>query len=269
MNDLTLLVNTSDGFEDCWAPFFTLLARYWPDCPYPIVLNTETKAACAAALAGLPVQSARVARHAPKRLTWSECLARCLDAITTPYVLYLQEDFFLEAPVQQPYIDSFLNEMRAGRADVIRLMECGGAGPWRPSANALLWEVDQSAQYRIALQAALWRKSTLRAHLRLHESPWQMEVFGSARARRLKDRVLCVNRDRFHGPGKEVFPLRAHRRRQGAVGAAHCRAAVRTARYRDRLHAARLLRGRQARPTRATGQAHRRPRAFAALRPTP
>lgn len=203
MNDLTILVNTSDGFEDCWAPFFQLFARYWPACPYPIVLNTETKEA---RFPGLSVRSARVAVGATRRLTWSECLARCLDDIETPYVLYLQEDFFLEAPVQQPFIEPFVAEMRAGRADVIRLMECGGSGPWKPGPNPLLWEVDQRARYRIALQAALWRKSTLRGHLRRHESPWQLEVFGSARARRIEDRVLCASRDRFHGEGKEICP---------------------------------------------------------------
>lgn len=203
MTDLTVLVNTSDGFEDCWAPFFQLFARYWPECPYPVVLNTETKVA---RIPGMAVRSACAARGASKRPTWSECLARCLDEIATPYVLYLQEDFFLESAVQQPFIEVFLDELRAGRADVIRLMECGGSGPWRPSRHPLLWRVEQGAQYRIALQAALWRKSTLRGHLRMHESPWQMEVFGSARARRIRDRVLCVNRERFHGEGMEVFP---------------------------------------------------------------
>jgi hypothetical protein len=203
VNDLTIIVNTCDSFEDCWAPFFQLFARYWPDCPYPVVLNTETKNP---SFDGLDVRAARVALNSPRRLTWSECLARCLDDIATPYVLYLQEDFFLEAPVQPTYIETFLAELRAGRADVIRLMECGGSGPWQPSAHPMLWEVDQRAQYRITLQAVLWRKSTLRAHLRRHESPWQMEVFGSARARRQKDRVLCVNRHLFHGPGKEIFP---------------------------------------------------------------
>ena len=205
MSDLTILVNTSDGFEDCWAPFFQLFARYWPGCPYPIVLNTETKDY---RVAGMPVRAARVAEGASRRLTWSECLARCLDRIDTPYVLYLQEDLFLEAPVQQAYIEPFLGELRAGRADVIRLMECGGSGPWSPSHHPLLWQVGQQAQYRIALQAALWRKSTLRGHLRMHESPWQLEVFGSARARRIADKVLCVDRDRFHGEGREVFPYR-------------------------------------------------------------
>ncbi|MBC8057311.1 MAG: hypothetical protein H7Y61_12115 [Rhizobiales bacterium] len=203
MSDLTILVNTSDGFEDCWGPFFQLFAKHWPGCPYPIVLNTETKDF---GVNGLAIRAARVARDAPHRLTWSECLARCLDGIATEYVLYLQEDFFLESAVQADLIDAFLGELRAGRADVIRLMECGGSGPWAPTANPLLWEVAQKAEYRIALQAALWRKTTLRGHLRRHESPWQMEVFGSARARRIRDRVLCVNRDRFHGPGKEIFP---------------------------------------------------------------
>ncbi len=204
-HDLTILVNTSDGFEDCWAPFFQLFARFWPDCPYRIVLNTETKSA---RFDNIEVRAARVALGAPKRLTWSECLARCLDGIDTPYVLYLQEDFFLESEVQATLIATFLEEMRAGRADVIRLMECGGSGPWQPSDHPLLWQVSQKAKYRIALQAALWRKSTLRGHLRMHESPWQLEVFGSARARRIADRVLCANRDRFHGEGTEVFPYR-------------------------------------------------------------
>jgi len=203
MTDLTILVNTSDGFEDCWAPFFQLFSTYWPACPYPIVLNTETKSPH---FDGLTVHAARVARAASKRLTWSECLDRCLDDIQTPYVLYLQEDYFLEAPVQNAFIEPLLDEMRAGNADVIRLMECGGSGPWTPHNNPLLWNVAQHAQYRIALQAALWRKSTLQGHLRKHESPWQLEVFGSARARRIQDHVLCVNRDQFHGPGKEIFP---------------------------------------------------------------
>jgi hypothetical protein len=204
VNDLTLLVNTSDGFEDCWPPFFSLLRRHWPGWTGPVVLNTELKRYVHE---GLNIRSACVAEGSARRLTWSECLMRCLDGIDTPYVLYLQEDFFLEAPVREDLLGPLMDELRAGRADVIRLMECGGSGPWHATANPLLWEVDQRARYRIALQAALWRRSTLRSHLRVHESPWQLEIFGSARARRRRDeRVLCVNRDRFHGPGREIIP---------------------------------------------------------------
>ena len=39
----TVLVNSSDGFEDCWDPFFKLFDKYWPNCNAPIILNTEKK----------------------------------------------------------------------------------------------------------------------------------------------------------------------------------------------------------------------------------
>lgn len=204
-SDLTVLVNTSDGFADCWQPFFTLFTTYWPACPYPVVLNTEK---LDFAFAGVDLRAARVAAGATRRLTWSECLSACLDAIETPFVLYLQEDYFLEAPVRAEWIATFLEALRSGRADVVRLMECGGSGPWHATDDAALWRVDTKAAYRIALQAALWRKTTLRRSLRAHESAWQLEVFGSARARRRDEAVLCAARDRFHGPGREVVPYR-------------------------------------------------------------
>ena len=206
MNDLTIFVNTSDNFEDCWIPFFTLFKRYWPECPYPIVLNTETKDF---SFPGLDITCSKVALNETRRLTWSECLARSLDAINTPYILYLQEDYFLENIVREDFFEPFLDEMRADRADVIRLLECGGSGPWHPTNNPLLWEIDQKATYRITLQAGLWRKTTLRNHIRLHESPWQLEVFGSARARRKKEKVFCVNRDNFSNPQSEILPYTA------------------------------------------------------------
>jgi hypothetical protein len=204
VNDISILVNTSDSFEDCWNPFFQLFATYWPDCDWPIVLNTETKNY---SYPGLNIRCARVAEGESRRLSWSECLMRCLDGIATPYLLYLQEDYFLEGPVQAEKLKALVDEMRAGRADVIRVMECGGSGPWHATKNPELWRVDQNARYRIALQAALWRTNTLRGQLRAHESPWQLEAFGSARARRNKsEKVLCVNRDLYHGQGKEIFP---------------------------------------------------------------
>lgn len=202
--DLTILVNTSDNFEDCWEPFFKLFKKYWPDCPYPIVLNTEHKDYH---YPGLNIRAAKVAEGQSTRLSWSACLAKCLEHIETPYIFYLQEDYFLERPVDEKHFEALMQFMRAGQADVIRVMECGGAGPWKPSQlSPLLWEVDQKAKYRISLQAALWKTSTLSSHVRLHESPWQLEGFGSARARRKKERVFCVNRDMFSHPEKEIFP---------------------------------------------------------------
>jgi hypothetical protein len=203
--DLTIFVNTSDNFEDCWNPFFALFAQYWPNCPYPIVLNTEKKGYN---FESLDILCTRVSEDESERLTWSECLLRGLGTIKTPYILYLQEDYFLDAPVRSDTVEMLLNELRTDHADVIRLMESEGAGPWIGSESHLIWEVAQKAKYRISLQAALWRKDFLRAQVRSHENPWQLESFGSMRLRRKKAKIFCVNRKLFSGEGKEIFSYR-------------------------------------------------------------
>ena len=75
--------------------------------------------------------------------------------------------------------------LRIEGLDCLRLMECGGAGPYEPTAYPWLCSVDRAARYRISLQAALWTKTGMRKYLRAHESPWQMEVWGSKRAARI------------------------------------------------------------------------------------
>jgi hypothetical protein len=202
-SDLTIFVNTSDNFEDCWDPFFTLFQRFWPNCPYPIVLNTETKDY---SFSGLNITCTKVSLGEVRRLTWSECLAKALDSIGTPFILYLQEDYFLEASVRADILAALLQEMRSQKADVIRLSESEDAGPWHSTESPLIWAVDQKAKWRLSLQAALWSISILRAQIRKHESPWQLESYGGSRSRRMKEKVCCVNRALFSGAGKEVFP---------------------------------------------------------------
>ena len=42
-NEITVLVNSCDEYSEIWDVFFTLFKKYWPQCEYPIVLNTESK----------------------------------------------------------------------------------------------------------------------------------------------------------------------------------------------------------------------------------
>jgi hypothetical protein len=39
--EMAILVNSSDGFRDCWYPFFQLLETHWPGCRFPLYLNVE------------------------------------------------------------------------------------------------------------------------------------------------------------------------------------------------------------------------------------
>ena len=202
-NELTIFVNTSDSFEDCWEPFFKLFKLYWPDCPYPIVLNTETKDY---RYEGLNITCSKVAAGESGRLGWSECLMRALDGIETPYILYLQEDYFLEAPVRVDLMEHLLREIKIAGIGAIRLLSTDAIKPLHPSSSPLILEVDKKTKWRLSLQAALWKKSFLRSLIRTHESPWQLESYGSYRTIRFTEKICSVNPIEISKKGSEAFP---------------------------------------------------------------
>lgn len=202
-DDVTILVNSTDSFQDCWNPFFKLFSHYWPQCELQILLNTETRNF---SFPGLRIKPTRNSRGSKRRLKWGEATRRALDFVDTKLVLYLQEDYFLNDFVQGERLEYFCTAIEERDLDVIRLMECGNSGPWRPSDDPLLWEVDPRSRYLVSLQAGLWKTDSLRSLIRTHETPWQMEIWGSSRARRRGTSVYCVNRDHFGNREPHVFP---------------------------------------------------------------
>ncbi|MCZ7663146.1 MAG: hypothetical protein M5U22_09565 [Thermoleophilia bacterium] len=199
----TMFVNSTDSFSDTWPPFFTLLKAYWPP-PYPlIVLNTETRDFC---LEGLAIRTTRVGVGSPKHLAWGESVRRALSTIETDLIVYLQDDYFLNGPVRTDVLERAVEAMNREPIECVRLMECGGSGPWSPTDDPLFWEVDRNAAYRLTLQAAVWKKVALLKYLRSHETPWQFEVWGSKRASRLGGTIYCLNRDAFNDEIGQMIP---------------------------------------------------------------
>lgn len=200
--DYTVFVNSTDSFEDTWEPFFRLFCKYWPE-QSAVVLNTETKSY---QHEGLAITSTRVARPGETRVPWGECMLRALDHIPTEIFVYLQDDYFLYEPVKADVVDDAAAMMLAEDLDCLRLMECGGGGPWEPTQYPWLWSLARNAKYRIALQAGLWTKTGMRKYLRSHESPWQMEVWGSKRASKTAGKIWCVSREVYHESKPQVIP---------------------------------------------------------------
>lgn len=176
LDDLTVLVNSSDGFSDCWQPFFLLWTRYASRLSSPIVLNTERLVYTHHP--NLNIKSSRVALDlAPDvRLPWSDCLESALRQINTTYVLYLQEDYFLESNVKEDIILSLIEDMTLHNVDHVMLMSSSnvGVGEIWPH-NSRLYFLKSDYEYRVSTQAGIWRRETLISILRSGESGWQFE----------------------------------------------------------------------------------------------
>ena len=167
-----LLIVSCDAYQDLWVPFFTLLFRYWPDCPYPIFLGANHATFPDRRVAPLTVGDDR---------DWSSNLIRMLESISTGGVLLIQEDFLIDRPVQTERVAALIGYAAARQAACLRLMPIPGPDVLCADQPEL-GVIRKGADYRVSLQAAWWRKESLAAVLRGGESPWQFERLGSRRS---------------------------------------------------------------------------------------
>ena len=204
VDELTILVNSTDGYADCWEPFMTLLAAYWPHCPYRIVINTERRTF---EFPGLRVSTSRTwPDESSSRPTWSESLSRCLEGIDSSVVLYMQDDYFLNGPVDVGMIERFVRIMIDEERPhiLVRVLDYARYDPLPEHPE--LWVIPRRRPYLVSLQAGLWSRAALRSLLRQAEDPWQFERYGTLRARRSGLTFLCPDLERSEWSGQPLIP---------------------------------------------------------------
>lgn len=188
--DCTLLVSSCDRYEDLWEPYFSLLRAHWPDCPFPVMLITESKC---------PVIENVRPLCLGEGLDWSTLLSRALDQVETPFVLFTLEDFFLREQVNTTLLTSLLDDVKLGGFSMLRLIP-------RPGPTVILNQknyggIQSDAPYKVSTQAAFWEVQTLRQLLVPGEAAWQFEVNASARSSDLSG---------FFAVWRDALPYRHH-----------------------------------------------------------
>lgn len=167
-----IVISSCNKYSDLWEPFFSLFFKYWPDCPFPIYLISNT----------LRFDDKRV-----KTLLlgedkgWASNIKSALSQISEPFILYMQEDYLLQSPVKTNKIQSLIRYMSKEEIASIRLI--GSPDPRFEHNNPFnLMEVRKGEKYRVSLQAALWNKNAFINLLKEGETGWDMEEKGSIRS---------------------------------------------------------------------------------------
>jgi glycosyltransferase involved in cell wall biosynthesis len=187
VHSCAVLVVSSDGYQDLWRPFFNLFRQYWPDCPFPIYLGTQT--------ANGDFEGV-LTMHAGANQTWSSSLRCFLAQMDCQNVLLLLEDFFLAGKVSTSQVLDQLAELRKREGTVLRLQPDPA-----PTIKLFDWpavgEQHRLAPFRVSLQASIWDRKTLSALLRDDESAWDFESKGTLRAQALPRGFYCTFRQTF------------------------------------------------------------------------
>jgi hypothetical protein len=190
-NDVTLMVLTCDKNEDIWSTFFSMLKRNWPEFDGEIFINTERKQ-YQDSLYNVRRSQQQFSEYTP----WSLRLKTCLKEVNTKYVIFLLEDFILSENVDDKEVLRTLSIMEKDNS-----IACFNYMETYKDAEDSLGESygnyylkSQKAEFRINLQAALWRKDFLLKFIRNHENPWQFETWGNLRARRYGDKIFHIKK---------------------------------------------------------------------------
>jgi len=197
-SELAILVLSCDKFADAWDPFFNMAFKYWPDCPYPIYLCTETK--------NFERKGVTVIRPG-RELPWSALLQWALEFLSETYILFLLEDYIFLKPVETRRIEHLFNVLQQTDSNYLRLFPC--PGPDVPlSGYPGVGVIKPGSAYRNCTQAAIWKKAAMQAIIDPKESGWDFELLGVKRAEKLDGMFLCVDVDEKGDPlEKGDYPI--------------------------------------------------------------
>lgn len=196
--DPAVLVVSWDGYADVWAPFFHCFFKYWPDCPYPVFLGSNSKQYPDNRV--LPILTGA-------DVDYSSNILAMLSQVNQEWVILWMEDFILSVPVDTLRIRKIVGLAQREGAAYVNLVRLPLEIAPLFSKNDLQGEIGEvlpGAPYRIALGAALWNKRALMKLLRPGETAWDIERQGSLRSRDLYDKFYCVSKQRIKDPPLRV-----------------------------------------------------------------
>lgn len=188
--NLSILVNSCDLYESVWDPFFKLFAIQWPDCPYDIYLNTETKSyECDF----LNVKTICTGNDVP----WTVRLKKALKEIDAEYILFFLEDFFLLDKVDVSSFDKIFRAMQQDPSIGFLFFNPLGI-EWHRShhnINDFCSETKWHCVYRANACIGLWRKEFLLQVLFLDGNPWTFEYYATRLSRIAKYKCCSVHKE--------------------------------------------------------------------------
>lgn len=177
-----VLVTSCMKYGDVLCNFEILFRRYWPDCPFRVWLNIDEEWKDRTGLYDRIIVS-----HHP------ENLVRMREVpFDTPYVIVMQDDHFLIAPVDNGKVLNALSLAEKYHTGNLRLIQ-------DPRTDEIFSEKDNlreykpGAAYRISARGGLWDTEYFKKFINEFRDFWEMERRGQSFSESLPQKVLCTS----------------------------------------------------------------------------
>jgi len=179
MTEISLILHTCDKYSFCWDPFFKFTDGNLIDCRK--YFCTEELSVEQNGWINLKTGSGE----------WSNRLITILNAIDTPYIAYMQEDFW---PYRKLELDIFNKCFTDLKDENLSAFYITSRPPNKPEFGIFkdhslfegyqILEFAEESPYLLNHQFGIWNRLDLLDLLIENESPWNNEIHGTHRIRK-------------------------------------------------------------------------------------
>lgn len=173
---IAVVISSCDAFFDCWRPFAFFFRKFWPACPFPVYLIVNQLRISSDIIQAIPVGEDR---------GWASNMKLALQTLDVSHLLYFQEDYFLNAPVQGEQLAADFAYAFENETDAFCFRARSDLDAGFQPINDRFGIVPRSSDGRTRCQVTLWKRESLLSVLRDGEDAWAMEAKGSERTREM------------------------------------------------------------------------------------
>jgi len=188
MNQIHFSVLTNDLHLWLLRGFCYLVNEYWRDVWFNVYGFSSPKFATPRNFKFVSLGTQKPAD------VWSNGLIDMLKKIQEPLVLLMLEDYWIYDPINIELIDQvsefMLEEMNCGQ-NILRFdlsadrANTTGCCFYQSYKDLRIMESPSRAAYQMSFQAGIWNREEMLRHIIPNESPWDAEVNGSERLKKL------------------------------------------------------------------------------------
>lgn len=175
-NKFTILIGTCDKYKFLWDKFVTIFNRYWDsDIQIDKYFLSET----------IKPEFEGFKAFTPGTVPYSGCIKYALDNISTPYVLWMQDDYFLRKIISKKQFQYYFDIIETQGVDRFCFNRYKHHTKYYTlnHLNGSLYQMAQNSNYSISMQASIWNVEFFKSCLNTtsSENPWEFEVNGTNR----------------------------------------------------------------------------------------
>ena len=150
-DSLTIIVSSPDSYRDVFNNFLRFFKLNWPDCPYRLVLTTNSI---------LCEDSAADTVFNDSGCNWCKRVLNAVEHTASPYILTFVDDDYISAPVDTKAVREIIFTMEKNS---IRYCKRPVARPKQPLYNAIphLHSISYREPYGLTLGTAFWHRDFL------------------------------------------------------------------------------------------------------------